>query len=312
MSNILIIKHGSLGDISQISGALRDIKETYKDKKIFILTTVPYVELLSKCPYIDGVLIDKRLPRWNILYLVKLKKLLRKFDFFYVYDLQNSSRTSFYRKFLLNITNWSSTETILKKGEKKKDFDNESVLERFKIQLEHSDVKINHTLKPDFSWAMTNVDQIVNKYFGKKFILLFPFCSPQLSHKKWPYFNDLIKIIKTKHSNIEIAIAPGPGEIEEAKKIEAVSITNKGKSLNHMELAGLISKSSYVIANDTGPAHMTAHLGKMGLVLFGYHTTAKKVSIETDNFKAISAERLMHLKAEKVYSEIKEKLHSID
>ena len=312
MSNILIIKHGSLGDISQISGALRDIKETYKDKKIFILTTVPYVELLSKCPYIDGVLIDKRLPRWNILYLVKLKKLLRKFDFFYVYDLQNSSRTSFYRKFLLNITNWSSTETILKKGEKKKDFDNESVLERFKIQLEHSGVKINHTLKPDFSWAMTNVDQIVNKYFGKKFILLFPFCSPQLSHKKWPYFNDLIKIIKTKHSNIEIAIAPGPGEIEEAKKIEAVSITNKGKSLNHMELAGLINKSSYVIANDTGPAHMTAHLGKMGLVLFGYHTTAKKVSIETDNFKAISAERLMHLKAEKVYSEIKEKLHSID
>ena len=312
MSNILIIKHGSLGDISQISGALRDIKETYKDKKIFILTTIPYVELLSKCPYIDGVLIDKRLPRWNILYLVKLKKLLSKFDFFYVYDLQNSSRTSFYRKFLLNITNWSSTETILKKGEKKKDFDNESVLERFKIQLEHSDVKINHTLKPDFSWAMTNVDQIVNKYFGKKFILLFPFCSPQLSHKKWPYFNDLIKIIKTKHSNIEIAIAPGPGEIEEAKKIEAVSITNKGKSLNHMELAGLINKSSYVIANDTGPAHMTAHLGKMGLVLFGYHTTAKKVSIETDNFKAISAERLMHLKAEKVYSEIKEKLHSID
>ena len=312
MSNILIIKHGSLGDISQISGVLRDIKETYKDKKIFILTTIPYVELLSKCPYIDGVLIDKRLPRWNILYLVKLKKLLRKFDFFYVYDLQNSSRTSFYRKFLLNITNWSSTETILKKGEKKKDFDNESVLERFKIQLEHSDVKINHTLKPDFSWAMTNVDQIVNKYFGKKFILLFPFCSPQLSHKKWPYFNDLIKIIKTKHSNIEIAIAPGPGEIEEAKKIEAISITNKGKSLNHMELAGLIDKSSYVIANDTGPAHMTAHLGKMGLVLFGYHTTAKKVSIETDNFKAISAERLMHLKAEKVYSEIKEKLHSID
>ena len=312
MSNILIIKHGSLGDISQISGALRDIKETYKDKKIFILTTLPYVVLLSKCPYIDGVLIDKRLPRWNIIYIVKLKKLLTKFDFFYVYDLQNSSRTSFYRKFLLNITNWSSTETILKKGEKKKDFDNESVLERFKIQLEHSDVKINHTLKPDFSWAMVNVDQIVNKYFGKKFILLFPFCSPQLSHKKWPYFNDLIKIIKTKHSNIEIAIAPGPGEIEEAKKIEAVSITNKGKSLNHMELAGLINKSSYVIANDTGPAHMTAHLGKMGLVLFGYHTTAKKVSIETDNFKAISAERLMHLKAEKVYSEIKEKLHSID
>ena len=36
MSNILIIKHGSLGDIVQISGALRDIKETQNDKKVFI------------------------------------------------------------------------------------------------------------------------------------------------------------------------------------------------------------------------------------------------------------------------------------
>ena len=34
MSNILIIKHGSLGDIAQISGVLRDIREAHKDKKI--------------------------------------------------------------------------------------------------------------------------------------------------------------------------------------------------------------------------------------------------------------------------------------
>ena len=41
MSNILIIKHGSLGDIAQISGVLRDIRETHtNDKKIFILTTI--------------------------------------------------------------------------------------------------------------------------------------------------------------------------------------------------------------------------------------------------------------------------------
>ncbi len=137
MSNILIIKHGSLGDIVQISGVLRDIREAHNNDKIFILTTIPYVELLSKCPYLDGVLIDKRLSRCNIFYLIKLKKMLKKFDFFHVYDLQNSSRTSFYRKYLLNILNWSSSETILKKGEKKKDFDNESVLERFKIQLEN-------------------------------------------------------------------------------------------------------------------------------------------------------------------------------
>ena len=42
MSNILIIKHGSLGDIAQISGVIRDIRETYNNEKIFILTTIPF------------------------------------------------------------------------------------------------------------------------------------------------------------------------------------------------------------------------------------------------------------------------------
>ena len=312
MSNILIIKHGSLGDIVQISGVLKDIRENHPDSKILVLTTMPYAELLSNCPYVDGALIDQRLPRWNIFYLIKLKKLLNKFNFSHAYDLQNSSRTSFYRKYLLNISNWSSTETILKKGEKKENFDQASVLERFKIQLNSSGITTRHTLKPDFSWATINVDKITNKYFNKKFILLFPFCSPQLSHKKWPYFNDLIKIIKSKNFNFEIAIAPGPSEIDGAETIQSILITKNDKCLNIMELSGLISKASYVIANDTGPAHITAHLGQKGIVLFGHHTTAKKVSIETDKFKAMTVGDLKDLNADQVYSEIKENLESIN
>jgi len=312
MSNILIIKHGSLGDIVQISGVLKDIRESHNDKKIFILTTLPYVDVLSRCPYLDGVLLDRRLPRWNMYYLLKLKKMLVKYNFSHVYDLQNSSRTSFYRKYLLRSSNWSSTETTLKKGEKKKDFDNESVLERFKIQLDNSNIKTNYSLKPDFTWASVNVDKIVNKYFGKKFILFFPFCSPQLSHKKWPYFNELVRLIKSKHLNLEVAVAPASDEIEESKKIESISIMNNDEPLNIIELAGLILKASYVVANDTGPAHMAAHLGKSGVVLFGYHTTAKKVSIETEKFKAITVDDLNDLTAEKVYLEIKDKLELIN
>ena len=312
MSNILIIKHGSLGDIVQISGVLRDIRESHNDKKIFILTTLPYIELLSRCSYLDGVLLDKRLSRWNIYYLLKLKKMLEKYNFSHIYDLQNSSRTSFYRKYLFKNSIWSSTETTLKKGEKKKDFDNESVLKRFNVQLINSNIKTKHTLKPDFTWASVKVDKIVNKYFGKNFILLFPFCSPQLSHKKWPHFNELIKIIKSKHPNLEIATAPGFNEIKEDKKIESISIMNNDLSLNIIELAGLILKASYVVANDTGPAHMAAHLGQKGVVLFGPHTTAKKVSIETEKFKAITVDNLSDLTAEKVYLEIKNKLELIN
>ena len=312
MSNILIIKHGSLGDIVQISGVLKDIRENHPKDKILILTTAPYVELLSICPYVDGTLIDRRLPRWNILYLLKLKKLLAKFNFSQVYDLQNSSRTSFYKKFLLNISKWSSTQTILKKEESKKNFDKDSVLNRFEIQLNNSGIKTKHTLKPDFSWSITNIDKIINKYLSGKFILLFPFCSPKLSHKKWPYYNELIDMIKKEYQSLEIVIAPGPDEIEESKKINAISVTEKDKSINLTQLAGLINKSTYVIANDTGPAHMAAHLGKKGIVIFGHHTTPEKVSIETDKFKAITVDNLQNLSAEKVYQMIKEEIKLVN
>jgi len=312
MSNILIIKHGSLGDIVQISGVLKDIRENHHEDKIFILTTLPYAELLSVCPFVDGTLIDRRLPRWNILYLFKLKKLIKKFNFSKVYDLQNSSRTSFYRKYLLNIDKWSSTETTLKKDENKKIFDKDSVLKRFDVQLINSGIKTKHTLKPDLSWSITNIDKITNKYFSGKFIILFPFCSPKLSHKKWPYFNKLIAMIKDNHPNLETVIAPGPDEMEDSKKINAISITEEEKSINLMQLAGLINKSSYVIANDTGPAHLAAHLGKKGIVIFGHHTTPEKVSIETDKFKAITTDRLENLSAERVYQMIEEEIKSIN
>ena len=95
MSNILIIKHGSLGDLIQANGAIKDIKNFYKNRKVFLLTAQPYSIFMSECPYLDGVIIDKRLHRWNFLYLYNLRKLLLKYNFSKVFDLQNSKRTKF-------------------------------------------------------------------------------------------------------------------------------------------------------------------------------------------------------------------------
>ena len=99
-------------------------------------------------------------------------------------------------------------------------------------------------------------------------------------------------------------IAPGPGEMEKAKKLDAVSILNEEKAISISELAGLIKKSKFVVANDTGPAHMAAHLNVKGLSLFGSHTTAYKVSIERENFKAIQVTDLKNLSAEKVFERL--------
>ena len=50
MSNILIIKHGSLGDLIQANGAIKDIKEYYQNRKVFLLTSAPYSIFMSECP----------------------------------------------------------------------------------------------------------------------------------------------------------------------------------------------------------------------------------------------------------------------
>ena len=89
------------------------------------------------------------------------------------------------------------------------------------------------------------------------------------------------------------------------KSGEVVCILDKDKSLNISQLSSLINESSFVVANDTGPAHMAAHLNTKGLALFGKHTTAHKVSIEREHFKAIQVENLNKLSVEKVFERLK-------
>ncbi len=79
MSNILIIKHGSLGDIAQASGAIQDIYQNHPNDQIHILTTQPYVQLFKKNPMICNVILDKRLSRLNLIYLYYLIKNIKKF-----------------------------------------------------------------------------------------------------------------------------------------------------------------------------------------------------------------------------------------
>ena len=307
MSNILIIKHGSLGDIVQISGILKDIRNHFSASSISILTSKPYQSLFEQCPYVDHVLLDERKARWNFFYLYGLVSKIVKQQFSQVIDLQNSSRTEFYRKYLFNVKQWSSSYTILRPGETKEVFDQDGVLERFQVQLQRSSISTEHTLTPDFSWA---VDKSFSNLPSKPYIFLSPFSSSKLPHKRWPHYQELIQIIKNKRPDINIVVAPGPGEIELCKEFSATVLLDGDRPTNFSQLASIIKHADVVIANDTGPAHMAAHLGCKGVVLFGAHTSPQKVSIETKNFKAITSENLEDLTASSVWNSVQPLLKS--
>ena len=310
MSNILIIKHGSLGDLIQANGAIKDIKEFYKNRKVFLLTSQQYSIFMSECPYIDGVLIDKRLPRWNLFFLYNLKKLLSKYNFTKVFDLQNSRRTKFYKRFILRKMEWSSSETTLSDGQTKKDFDNHPVLDRMELQLKKSGVPTKFTKNIDLGWAKDDLSEITKQYTNRDYILVFPFCSKKHQKKKWPYFKDLISRIRREYkNNYSILVAPGPNEIKEANELNAKIIVKNNEPIDIKMLISLINDAKFIISNDTGPAHIASHLNKKGLVLFGSHTSPKKVSIENTDFKAISVNDLSELSVDRVIDEIKKRLN---
>ena len=313
MSNILIIKHGSLGDIAQASGAIEDIYANHKNDDLYILTTKPYFELLKKNPFIKDVIIDKRLSRFNLIYLYLLMRNIKKYNFSKVYDLQNSSRSRFYKKILhpkSSFEIWSSSVTTLPVDKTKEEFDQDPVLQRFKYQLTKSGLITKNVLNPNFEWSCEDISNIKSFYKLEKYIILFPFSSAHLKIKRWPFYNELIVKINEKFNDkYQVIIAPGPNEIKIANELNAKIILNNDKALNISQLSTLIKESSFVIANDTGPAHMAAHLNTKGLVLFGSHTTAKKVSIEREHFKAIQVSDLTKLSADKVFQRMQEAIN---
>ncbi len=309
MSNILIIKHGSLGDLIQANGAIQDIKNSFKTSKVLLLTSRAYLEFMSSCPYIDGVILDKRLPRWNLFYLRDLKKLLEKYEFSHVFDLQNSNRTKFYKKYLLKKPIWSSSETSLDDGEKLSDFNEDSVLTRMERQLKKSNVLIKNTQKINLNWSIKDISRNLKQYTNGEYVLIFPFCSKKHVQKKWPYFSELIIKIKEFYKNrYPVLIAPGPNEIDEAKRLNAKLVLDKNKPVNISFLVSLINSAKYIVSNDTGPAHICSHLNKKGIALFGSHTTAKKVNIGNTNFETLTVNNLAELKVEDVLSCIKKNL----
>ena len=265
---------------------------------------------MSECPYIDGVIIDKRLPRWNLFYLNNLKKILLKYNFTKVFDLQNSSRTKFYKRFIIKNIEWSSSESSLEPGQKKSDFDKDPVLDRMEIQLKKSGIDTEFTKNIDLSWAISDISRLTRRYTNSDYILIFPFCSKKLPRKKWPFFKDLIFKLKQDYKNkYPILLAPGPNEIKEANMFNGKVVLDKDEPVNIKTLISLIKNAKFIVSNDTGPAHIASHLDKEGIVLFGSHTSPRKVNIESYNFKAISVEDLKDLSVHTVLSAIKSRLN---
>ena len=93
LKKILIIKHGSLGDIISATSVLKDIRDNYLKDEIIILTSNKY-----KFFFLDSFLVIKILidDRKGLLTSISLVNKILKMNIDLVINLQNSRRTTIY------------------------------------------------------------------------------------------------------------------------------------------------------------------------------------------------------------------------
>lgn len=286
-NNILIIKHGSFGDLIRSCLFIEAIKKYHKNDNLILLTSKIYESLFKKNPNINGIEIDDRKSIFNITYFFRLRKKLLSYKFKYIYDLQNSQRTLFYKNILLPKHQWITTN---------REKHPISGLRGLADMLKRAKINFNDSLKSDISWMIYDANKILRKLnINKKFILIIPGSSKKNAYKRWPYFDDLISILLKK--KFEVVTILGPEELNLENKLSGKIL----KNLSWEEVSGIIKKSTFIISNDTGAIHIAACLNKNGLVFYGKSKNPTIAELNYNNFISIQSNNLYELSAEKIY-----------
>ena len=271
-NNILIIKHGALGDLIQITSSLKSIRQKYPDSKISLLTDVKFKFFSDRIIFVDEIIYENRpsffrIDKWLTIILKIIK---RRFNI--VFDLQNSDRTSvyyFFIKLFNSKTVWSGNRRGGKFKYHPKNFESIPIKDRIKNQLVLMDIEIYD--KPDISWMMKkNIINLPNN----DFVILLPGSSPEHKHKRWPAekFAELANYLKEKKID-SIILGQSHSEGEELKKIKLLAPKIIDFSDQDLDcLATTASKAIGAIGNDTGPTFVAAAAGCPITWLLSNHT----------------------------------------
>ena len=271
-NNILIIKHGALGDLIQITSSLKSIRQKYPDSKITLLTDVKFKFFSDRIIFVDEIIYENRpsffrIDKWLTIILKIIK---RRFNI--VFDLQNSDRTSvyyFFIKLFNSKTVWSGNRRGGKFKYHPKNFESIPIKDRIKNQLVLMDIEIYD--KPDISWMMKK--NIINLP-DNDFVILLPGSSPEHKHKRWPAekFAELANYLKEKKID-SIILGQSHSEGEELKKIKLLAPKIIDFSDQDLDcLATTASKAIGAIGNDTGPTFVAAAAGCPITWLLSNHT----------------------------------------
>jgi ADP-heptose:LPS heptosyltransferase len=269
---ILVIKLGALGDFVQAMGPAAAIRAHHPDAQITLLTSAPFAELAKAAPYFDEVWLDERPRGVDLAGWLRLRRKLRGGAFDRVYDLQTSSRSSFY--FQLMAPNpfararrpeWSGIARGASHPHANRRRDFMHTLDRQADQLAMAG--ITAVPAPDLSWAQANIARF---NLRPPLVLLVPGGAAHRLEKRWPAgrYAQLAGLIARQGATP--VVIGGADERAAGREIarEVPAARDLTGQTSFAEIVGLGAVAGYAVGNDTGPMHLIVAAGCPATVLY--------------------------------------------
>lgn len=271
MQKILIIKHGALGDMVFGLPAFEAIRRHYSKAHITLLTSSPYKEYGTLCPFFDAVMIDDRKRPWaHPRYCWDVLQTIKKAEFDLIIDLQRSKRTRQYlhlSKLWKSKPQWSSTHQGADYHLNIQNLYVDHILTINRQQI--AMLGIQQTPPASLDWMRTDVSPLK---LPKKYFILVPGTSPGQDHKKWPasHYGLIAQHVYEKgYTPIVLGTHHEEKDCQaiQQKCPQTISLIGKTSLFDIPEIArGAVG----ALGNDTGPMHFCYFSGCPSLYLFSY------------------------------------------
>lgn len=278
---VLIIKLSALGDFVLSLGAMKAVRDFHPSAQITLLTTPPFKDFATLCPYVDIVETDGR-PE-NVKLTGALIQRLRKAKYDIIYDFQTSGRTKNYFTALSKggkAPLWSGHHEKSAFFHADPDRATMHSIDRLNEQLAFAGLAPGRWKKseapfPDLTWVrplLNNPPSLQPAYFSldEPFALLIPGASAHRTAKCWPSDRYGALARRFVDRGVMPVIIGGKAEGEIAREI--TKLEPRCKSIvtrtNFFQIVGLAERACVAVGNDTGPMHMATLAGAPGVALF--------------------------------------------
>ena len=293
---ILIIKHGSLGDIVFALEPILAIQNKFDNSVIDLVTEEKFISFFKKIKMFDQFIIDNRGGFFSTLSLIN-KIINGKYDL--IIDLQNSKRTNLYHFF---IKIFSKTRI---NGSRSFVHDRYSIPVQGKESPTHgllNQLKLLgiDQIDPNFSWLESEKDD--QSFDNKEVVLVIPGVSKSGQLKQWSptKYQQLCSFLESK--GYYICLVGTKHDAESFKPIldNCKNIINLIDKSPPEIIYTVALKSKLVISNDTGPGHI-ASLSKVNTLWLALDNSVTKSNLSfRENSKLLLKKKMEDLSVDEV------------